>query len=479
MIKTRFAPSPTGYIHLGNMRTALFNALIAYHNKGIFLLRIEDTDLERSDDVYIDSLMEDLLWLGLHWQEGIEVGGDQAPYRQSQRAAVYEHYYQQLIDEKRAYPCFCTDEQLAMSRKALQRAGLPPRYDGRCARLTTEEITQKQMQGLPSVLRFKIPEGIEIKFNDLVQGEKTFKADDIGDFIIRRTNGMPSFMFCNAIDDALMKVTYAMRGEDHLTNTPRQITILQALKLPQPQYGHFALINGVDGAPLSKRNGSQSIRTMREEGYWPEAVINYLARLGHSYKSNAFMNLAELGAAFEIEDLGRSPARFDPGNLLHWQKEALKQQSNEAIWTWMGAEVQALVPIEKRDNFIAGVRANIIFPADALYWAQLAFGRFEFNDECKTVIKATPAGFFGNVIDTIQADGLNYAAWLENLKLRYDVKGKALFQPLRVALMGTMHGPQMEEWIALLGSEETVIARLKAAEAMSNKGMNKQHASDF
>lgn len=463
MIKTRFAPSPTGYIHLGNMRTALFNALVAYHNKGVFLLRIEDTDLDRSEDMYIDSLMEDLHWLGLTWQEGISVGGAQAPYRQSERSDVYQHYYQQLIDEKRAYPCFCTDEQLSMSRKALQRAGLPPRYDGRCARLTAEEVQQKQDQGLPSVLRFKIPEGIDIKFNDLVQGEKLFKADDIGDFIIRRTNGMPSFMFCNAIDDALMQVTYAMRGEDHLTNTPRQITILQALKLPQPQYGHFALINGVDGAPLSKRNGSQSIRAMKEEGFWPEAVINYLARLGHSYKSNDFMNLTELGAAFEIESLARSPARFDPGNLLYWQKEALKKKSYDEIGLWMGADVQNLVPGEKRDAFIDCVRGNIVFPQDALLWAKLAFADLSFDDECKAVLESVPAGYFDTVIDAVTDHGLNYSAWLDALKAAHDVKGKALFQPLRVALMGTPHGPQMEEWIKLLNDKEVVINRLKNA----------------
>lgn len=434
MIKTRFAPSPTGYIHLGNMRTALFNALVAYHNKGVFLLRIEDTDLDRSEDVYIDALMQDLQWLGLSWQEG--------PERQSERLAIYDQYYQQLIEKKRAYPCFCSDEQLAMSRKALQRAGLPPRYDGRCARLSPEEVKLKEQQGLPSVLRFKIPEGTDIKFTDLVQGEKIFKADDIGDFIIRRTNGMPSFMFCNAIDDALMQVSYAMRGEDHLTNTPRQITILQALNLPQPQYGHFALINGIDGAPLSKRNGSESIRDMREKGFWPLAVINYLARLGHSYQSNELMSLAELGAAFEIDSLARSPARFDPGNLLYWQKEVLKQATPQDIWQWMGSAVHALVPAEKRDAFIACVRGNIVFPADALAWAKLAFGELSFDDECLQILQEVPAGFFDTAIAAVTSHGLHYSAWLDALKATHDVKGKALFQPLRVALMGTPHGPQ-------------------------------------
>lgn len=464
MIKTRFAPSPTGYIHLGNMRTALFNALVAYHNKGVFLLRIEDTDLERSEDQYIDALMEDLRWLSLAWQEGIQVGGEQAPYRQSERLDVYNHYCELLIQEKKAYPCFCTDEQLSMSRKALQRAGLPPRYDGRCARLTADEVVQKTAQGLPSVLRFKIPEHTDIKFNDLVQGEKTFKSDDIGDFIIRRTNGMPSFMFCNAIDDALMKVTYAMRGEDHLTNTPRQITILDALKLPKPQYGHFALINGVDGAPLSKRNGSQSIRAMREEGFWPLAVVNYLARLGHYFESNAFMNLAELGAAFEIEKLNRSPARFDPNQLIYWQKEALKQESEANVWQWMGTAVHALVPKAKSQAFIACVRGNIVFPSDAVHWARLAFEPLDFDEACQAILVEAPDTFFTTAMEAVKTHGMNYSAWVEKLKTSSDVKGKALFQPLRVALMGVMHGPDMEAWVTVLGDEAAVISRLGAAQ---------------
>jgi glutamyl-tRNA synthetase len=461
MLKTRFAPSPTGLIHIGNMRTALFNALIAKHGEGIFLLRIEDTDAERSKDEFIEYLEEDLRWLGLDWQEGVEVEGDYGPYRQSQRQEVYNKYYQDLIDNGLAYPCYCTDEQLKLSRKLQRAAGQPPRYDRRCARLSSEEIAKKEAQGLPATLRFKIPDGELVEFEDLVQGKKVFKTDDIGDLIIRRANGMPAFMFCNAVDDALMQVTHALRGEDHITNTPRQILILRALKLTPPKYGHFALINGSDGAPLSKRNGSQSIKEMRDEGYWPEAVVNYLSRLGHYYPNNDYMDVAQLGAEFEMDQLGRSPARYDHTQLNYWQKETFKHKNSEEIWTWMGKEVQALVPQDKKEQFISLITPNVLLPKDALLWAQRAFTeKLELCGEGKSALQGVNPEFFQHAIKAVEQHGLDYKAWVEYLKEHAGVKGKQLFQPLRVALMGTIHGPEMDKWIELIGDEKRIMNRL-------------------
>jgi glutamyl-tRNA synthetase len=447
-MKTRFAPSPTGYLHLGNMRTALFNALIARHAQGVFLLRIEDTDAARSEAIFTESLMEDLLWLGLQWQEG--------PVCQSDRHAIYNDYYKQLTDKKLAYPCFCSDEHLKLSRKLQVSTGQAPRYDGRCARLKEEELQAKLEKGEPHTLRFKIPLGETVVFKDLVQGDKLFKTDDIGDFIIRREDGSPAFMFCNAIDDALMEVTHAMRGEDHLTNTPRQLLILKALGLPAPQYGHFALITGSDGAPLSKRNGSQSIRDLREQGIFPLALLNYLARLGHTYENNALMSAEALGAQFEIDHLGRAPARFDMNQLLYWQGEVFKTKSPEEIWAWMGEEVHQLVPADKQEAFVALVSPNVILKKDALLWAKRAFGHdilFGLEDESKAVLTETEPSFFRHAKQAVELHPQDYSAWLNELKNLSQAKGKQLFQPLRVALMGTLHGPELDKWVALLGKD--------------------------
>lgn len=455
-MKTRFAPSPTGYLHLGNMRTALFNALIAHHAQGAFLLRIEDTDADRSEDIFMHSLIEDLHWLHLDWQEGIEAGGPHEPYRQSARHEIYKHYYQDLTDKKLAYPCFCSDEHLKLSRKLQVSAGQPPRYDGRCARLSNDEVANKIQKGEPHTLRFKIPLGETIIFKDLVQGDKIFKTDDIGDFIIRREDGSPAFMFCNAIDDSLMGVTHAMRGEDHLTNTPRQLLILKALNLPAPQYGHFALITGSDGGPLSKRNGSQSIRDLREQGIWELALVNYLARLGHTYEDNSLMSMDELSAKFDIEHLGRAPARFDMNQLLHWQGEVFKNKSVNEIWEWMGEEVHKLVPSEKMQAFVELVSPNVILKKDALIWAQRAFGHdilFGLEDESKAVLSETDPSFFRHAKQAVEMHPHEYAAWLNQLKESSQAKGKQLFQPLRIALMGTLHGPELDKWVALLGKD--------------------------
>ena len=257
-LKTRFCPSPTGFLHLGNMRTALFNALFAKNQQGTFLLRIEDTDKTRSEERYTDALCADLKWLGLQWNEGPGCDSAAGPYWQSQRQTVYDTYYQQLEAGNWVYPCFCTEQQLALARKLHISSGKPPRYTGICRNLTPEMVQEKCAQGLKPTLRFRVPLDQETVFHDLVRGDQRCNHHDMGDFIIRRADGTPPFMYCNAIDDALMGVTHALRGEDHLTNTPRQIMILKALNLPIPTYGHISLIVGADGTPLSKRNGSRA-----------------------------------------------------------------------------------------------------------------------------------------------------------------------------------------------------------------------------
>lgn len=478
-IKTRFAPSPTGELHLGNLRTALFNALLARGRDGAFVLRIEDTDAERSRPEFTAALQTDLHWLGLDWQEGPEVGGLDAPYLQSQRASIYARYFRALETADHAYPCFCSPQELSVARKVQQAAGRPPRYPGTCARLTPEQRAAKCAQGLAPTLRFRVPVGREIVFEDYVRGRQSFRSDDIGDFVIRRADGSAAFFFSNAVDDALMGITHVLRGEDHLANTPRQLLILEALGLPLPSYGHIALIVGEDGSPLSKRHGSRSIRELREEGILPLALTNHLARVGHTYESDAFMTLAELAAQFDSTRLGRAPARHDATQLLHWQKEAVARASDAELWAWMserryrdGRRIQDWLPAGEETGFVYCVRENIAMPLDAYLWAGVLYAPADaFDPDARHVIRQAGAPFFRAAQDKLIAT--DFRAFTNTLSADTGRKGKDLFMPLRAALSGQLsdpecggiwrHGPELARIAALLG-EARLRERLRAAE---------------
>lgn len=453
-MKSRFCPSPSGLMHLGNARTALFNDLIARHENGIFLLRIEDTDSARSHEDYTASLLEDLRFLGLDWHEGPEIGGPNEPYWQSQRQAIYNEYYEKLLENKLAYPCFCSEAQLALNHKVQRASGKPPRYPGTCRRLSEEEIAAKQAEGLKPTLRFKVPTGEKIIFQDLVRGQQVFNSDDIGDFIIRRAEGTASFMFCNAIDDALMKVTHALRGEDHLTNSPRQVLIAQALNLTAPNYAHISLILGLDGAPLSKRNGSRSVSELREEGYLPLAIVNYLARLGHYYEHDHFMSLTELAADFRIDHLVKSPAKYDPKQLDRWQKEAVMQLSIAELDQWLAPVLQNLVPEDKKELFIQTLKANILFPTEAKEWAEAIFAiQLNFTPEQIELLKEAGTDFFNATLQALENHGAQFEQIAAYVTEQTGAKGKKLFMPLRTAFTGQAHGPDMPSILTLMGSE--------------------------
>jgi glutamyl-tRNA synthetase len=461
-LKTRFAPSPTGFLHLGNMRTALFNALLAHHSKGQFVLRIEDTDAERSQPEYVAALLEDLHWLGLDWTEGPALGGAHQPYTQSERGAIYAEYYQRLEALERVYPCFCTPTELSVSRKAQLAAGRPPRYTGVCARLSGAERQARLERGLRPTLRFRVPLGQVIEFTDFVRGSQRFNSDDIGDFVIRRADGTPQFFFANAVDDALMGITQVLRGEDHLANTPRQLLLLEALQLPAPRYGHLALIVGADGGPLSKRLGDLSVRELRALGYLPEALLNYLARLGHSYAQDVWMDFDRLATHFKLEHLGRAPARYDPAQLLHWQTEAVQHASWQRLWDWMGTAVSAIVPSQRAEEFIATIRPNIRFPADAQFWAERLFGlECVPSTDSQQIIAAAGRDFFVHALAAFGQHGAAYQALVEDVRQRTGVKGKNLFMPLRAALTGETHGPELARILWLL-PPETIQSRLQA-----------------
>jgi glutamyl-tRNA synthetase len=454
-MKTRFAPSPSGEIHLGNLRTALFNALLAANRQGVFLLRIEDTDAERSRKEYVEALLTDLRWLGIRWQEGPQVEAGNGPYFQAQRTDVYQRYYALLDAHAATYPCFCSSEQLAMARRAQRAAGRPPRYPGTCAQLSADEVQQRLDRGLKPSLRFRVPPARSIEFEDLVRGRQCFHSDEIGDFIIRRSDGGAAFFFTNAIDDALMGVSHVLRGEDHLTNTPRQLLILEALELAAPRYGHLSLLVGEDGAPLSKRHGSRSVRQLREQGYLPGALLNYLARLGHSSASDAYGDFGQLAKAFSLQRLGRAPARYDEDQLRHWQKEALAAATlNELVDWFKSSSVYRSMP-EAPDQaalqaMLGLLRDNVVMPEDAALWMQrLSAEQVEPDAQGRKVLEEAGSGLIRHALAALE-DGADFRAFAKATGEAAGLKGRALFMPLRVALTGVTHGPEMQrvwEWL--------------------------------
>jgi glutamyl-tRNA synthetase len=464
-IKTRLAPSPTGLLHFGNIRTALFNVLAAKKFGGRFLLRIEDTDLERSRLEFVEALYRDLRWLGLDWQEGGDVGGPAGPYLQSQRTAIYDEHLRRLESEGRVYPCFCSATELEVSRKLQAQAGQPPRYSGKCSHLKPDEQAAKLAQGLDHTVRFRMPRGVAIEFDDLVRGPQKFSADDIGDFIVRRSDGTYAFFYVNALDDALMAVTHVLRGEDHLTNTPRQLALLDAFGLPAPVYGHISLIVDGRGAPLSKRTGSKSVEQLREQGYLPEAVNNYLARLGHHVDSAHALSVDQLAAAFEFSQLGRSPARYDPTQLLHWQAQAVKERDEADLAEWLRPAVGAIVPDAELARFARAVKGNVTFPGDAVLWAQVLYADpLQVDPDAQTALAQAPQELFRAALDAV-APGKDYARFAADVKQAAGVQGRALFMPLRAALTGQMKGPEMADVFALMDPERT--RRRIAAQVLS------------
>jgi glutamyl-tRNA synthetase len=450
---TRFAPSPTGSLHLGNARTALFSHLWARKTGGKFILRIEDTDLERSQDRFRDQLMADMRWLGLDWDEGPDVGGPSGPYAQAQRGDFYRTLYEQLSAQGQAYPCYCTSEELELARKLQRMAGKPPRYAGTCRALTAAQRTEREARGLKPSLRFAVPSDRVVEFDDTVHGAQRFASNDIGDFIIRRDDGTPAFFFCNAADDSAMGVTQVLRGDDHLTNTPRQIMILEALGMKIPAYGHVGLLVGEDGAPLSKRHGSTSVHEFRERGFLSVAVLNQLFRLGHTGDTDEWLSAAQMPAHFRPQHLGRAPARFEVSQLMHWQKESLARLSSADIRAWLGAEDSM--------EFVDLVRHNVLLPPDAIPWRAVVQGDLgPLGAQEQQVVAAAGVDFFAAAGEAYEQSQGDLKVLTQRLKERTGRKGPELFMPLRVALTGQAHGPELAQLLKLM-SPDTVRGRLK------------------
>ena len=448
-ITTRFAPSPTGELHLGNARTALFSWLFARHHGGRFVLRIEDTDTERSKEPYAAALMDDLAWMGMTWDAGPVhpsspgAGADGEEYRQSRRGHVYARHSATLDSRGLTYHCYCTPLELDLSRKAQLAAGRPPRYAGTCRELSAEARVRKSAQGISPTTRFRVPTGKFVEFDDMVHGAQRFATDDIGDFILRRADGSAAFFFSNAIDDAEMGITHVLRGEDHLTNTPRQLLVLEALGLRAPTYGHLSLLVGADGSPLSKRHGATSVREYRDRGYLPTALCNHLFRLGHSSSENGVLALDAMARHFTVKHLGRAPARFEEAQLNVWQRDVAHHLPLEESERWLSAETPEGLDEVRRRAFIAAIRPNVLLPRDVAQWREVVFGPSPplDSDALARVREAGPQ-FFHAAAKAAATDP-SLEAIVNAVKAATGAKGQALWKPLRLALTGTPEGPEL------------------------------------
>ena len=437
-MRVRFAPSPTGQLHVGNARTALFNWLLAHGKDGTFILRIEDTDAERSTRESEAGILEDLRWLGLDWDEGPDVGGLHGPYRQSERLHLYASYANELITGDHAYYCFCSPARLEDDRKGDLAAGRPPKYHGTCRSISLAEARIRIDAGERPVIRFKIPEGIDVAFHDLVRGEVTFSSDVIGDPVLVRSDGRPQYNFAVVVDDALMQITHVIRGEDHISNTPRQVLLYQALGFTPPEFAHLSLVMGPDHTPLSKRHGATSVCEFRERGYLPEALVNYLALIGWSPGAGVFdqEKLAWMNRHYMKE---AAPARLAAEALRFFLGRGyLRRRTDEAMDYLVSVLPMAVGSVDRLEEIPE--RLKFLFDFDPA--ASLA------SDEVAGVLHEAGAreviAALSHAIEWPLLDRESFRAMANRVKERTGMKGKALFHPIRVALTGEGGGPELD-----------------------------------
>lgn len=478
-VRVRFAPSPTGDLHVGNIRTALFDWAYARHTGGKLIFRIEDTDRERVTDEYIARAIETLRWLGLQWDEGPEVGGQYGPYLQSQRLDIYTQWAQTFLKNGDAYNCYCSTEELEARREKQRELNQAPGYDGKCRSLTAAEITEFEAQGRKPVIRMRMPDG-ETRFNDLIRGEVVFEHKYVPDFVLMRADGSPLYTLAVAVDDVLMKITHVLRGEDLLSSTPRQIRVYQAMNVkPEdyPLFAHLPFVMGQDNAKLSKRNGEVSIAWYREQGFLPEAICNYLALLGWSPGDDREnISMQELVELFTVERVNSSPARFDMKKL-----EAINGDKIRALT--IDDFLSRALPFLLKDGVISGTENEIEVVKSALPIIQERIARMnevtamlkflfvdqvEFEAESAQKISEEPSQHvIAKALEVLvglnewkhdQIEAKLRAALLDELGL----KPRVAFGPVRIAVTGSHISPPLFESMELLGKDRS-IARLKAA----------------
>ena len=473
-VRVRFAPSPTGLLHIGNARTALFNLLFAKQNQGRLILRIEDTDLERSTDASMGDILEDLRWLGVLWDEGPDRDGPDGPYRQSQRLSLYRDFAQRMFQEDRVYKCFCSPERLEALRKEQISKRKMPRYDGRCHSLTDQDVTKMESQGQQPVLRFRV-EGKSILFEDLIHGRMNFNASDIGDFIIVRSDGMAAYNFACVVDDHFMHVTHVIRGEDHLSNTPRQIMIYEALGWEPPNFAHHPLILGPDRTPLSKRHGATAVSQYREEGFLPEALLNYLVLLGWAPPSGEeILSLERMTEEFSLVAISKSAPIHNRKKLEWLNSYYVREKEEEELSNFLLPYLQkAGITVDHIDRKqlaqVAGIlKDNLVILSDIDQYLGIFYDERFFVDEGAKTVLSDPKNreTLHSILAILETPSdlrpEDEYPLLKQLEEKTGRKGKALYAPLRAAITGKTRGPELVKTLPLLGRDR-IMRRLRMA----------------
>jgi nondiscriminating glutamyl-tRNA synthetase len=492
-MRVRFAPSPTGQLHVGNARTALFNWLLARGSGGTFILRIEDTDAERSTRESEAAIVRDLRWLGLDWDEGPDTGGSLGPYRQSERLHLYQSYAKELLSAGAAYYCFCSVAQLDAERQEALAAGRAAHYAGTCRRLSHEQAAERIKAGERPAIRFRVPEQREVTFNDAVRGDVRFHTDVIGDPVIVRADGHPAYNFAVVVDDALMEVTHVIRGEDHISNTPRQILLYAAMGFTPPVFAHLALVMGPDHSPLSKRHGATSVAEFRSKGYLPEALVNYLALIGWSPgNDDELLPIDELARRFTLEAVGHSAGVFDEEKLAwanrHYLKMADPVRLAELSIPHFNEARIVMTPDSRGIEFLASAMLMASASVDRLNQvpARLAF-LFDYDadavietpavaeemrgDDARAVVTALAA----ELAAAPRLDRERFRAVANQVKARTGQKAKALFHPIRIALTGRAEGPELDLAVPAIDRG----AELPASAGMPTIVGNRERAAAF
>ncbi len=460
-LRVRFAPSPTGFLHIGNIRTALFNFLFAKRAGGKFILRVEDTDLQRSKQEYRDAMMEDLLWMGIRWDEGPGVEGEYGPYEQSKRLALYQKYVSQLIEGGKAYYCYVTEEETEDMKRVARAEHRPPRFDNRGRNFSKEEMEARKTKGIKPTVRFKI-ENPQLKMHDLIRGEVHFNLDEmVGDFVILRSDGSPTFHLAVCVDDGLMNMTHVIRGEDHLSNTPKHILLLKAMGFNPPEYGHLSLIHGEGGEPLSKRLESVSVKEFRKKGILPHALANYIALLGWAPGDNReIFSWDELQKAFDLKQVNKSSSIYDPKKLNWVNGQHLRALSDEEFSKYALAYLKSQKLLKHDETLVHQVlpvfKDNIERLEQLPDRLQVLDDQFDYenksliqNPEAKDILKIGIKA----LADLPALTPSSFDQWMEAIKPNVKLKGKELYTPIRLALTGKEHGPEFKRFFHILGKD--------------------------
>lgn len=477
-IRVRYAPSPTGHLHIGNARTALFNYLYARHNDGDFIIRTEDTDLKRNIQDGEKSQLENLEWLGITWDESPMNPGDFGPYRQSERLDIYQPLIEQLLAEDKAYKCYMTEEELEAEREAQQARGEAPHYGGQHAHLSEEEIAAFEAEGRQSVVRFRVPKDVTYAFDDLVKGPIKFESKSVsGDWVIQKKDGFPTYNFAVVVDDHLMEITHVLRGDDHIANTPKQMMIYDAFGWEQPRFGHMTLIiNSETNKKLSKRDESilQFIEQYRELGYLPEAMFNFIALLGWSPKGeDEIFNREELIEIFDVNRLSTSPAAFDAKKLEWINNTYMKAADLEKVVELSLPHLQKAGKVgenpteedlEWAKKLIGLYHDEMSYGAQIVDLSQLFFNeKLELDDAAKEEISEESALTVINAIeekikamDPSEVIAENIKPLIKSIQKETGIKGRKLFMPIRIAVSGQMHGPELGDVIEVLGKDKVL-----------------------